>query len=179
MKSLTADQIREVLDYNPDTGEFVWKSRPVEMFPDRRSFSIWNTRYAGKASGCINNYGYLIIKVHGALRLSHRLAWILHHGSVDGIEIDHINHIRTDNRLCNLRAADTLTNRRNQSRHPANTSGVPGVFWLKESKNWRAIIGVDRKTEYLGVSDSFFEAVCMRKSAEAKYGFHPNHGMPI
>jgi len=89
---------------------------------------------------------------------------------------DHINHIRDDNRLLNLREATDGENQKNSSQRKDNTSGITGVGIHKQSGKWQARIKLDSKLKHLGLFDDKFEAICSRKSASNKYGFHENHG---
>jgi len=162
---LAQKEIKELLHYDPDTGDFTWLIIPsnnvkigdVTGWPDKRD-------------------GYMRIKVKGKQYLSHRLAWFCVHGVWPRHEIDHINHDRSDNRIVNLREATRLENMRNASRYKTNTSGVTGVYWHKPTKKWQASIAVEGKLLYLGLDVDKFESICARKSAENRYNFHSNHG---
>lgn len=91
------------LDYNPETGSFTWKTT------NRRGF-------VGRQAGCFcRRSGYVKIRIHGKLELAHRLAWNMTYpdNTVGPNEqIDHINHVRTDNRIVNLRKASNTDNAR-------------------------------------------------------------------
>lgn len=91
-------------------------------------------------------------------------------------QIDHINHVRTDNRIVNLRKASNTENSRNASIGSNNTSGALGVWFEKRRNAWVAEIKVDRRKIHIGQFDAFEDAVAARKAAEVKYGFHENHG---
>jgi hypothetical protein len=91
-------------------------------------------------------------------------------------EIDHINGDSLDNRICNLRDVTSQGNNRNMSLAKTNTSGVCGVRYKKDRSKWVALITLNNRQTHLGYYQDFFEAVCARKSAERKYGFHENHG---
>ena len=91
-----------------------------------------------------------------------------------GIEIDHINGDRYDNRIINLKEATTSENNRNRRITDRNTSGYVGV--VKQGDKWYAYIKVDGKKIHLGTYNTKDEAIQARKQAEKKYGFHENHG---
>ena len=95
---LTAEYVRECLDYEPDTGLLKWKKRPVEHFKNKRSCNIWNTRYAGKNAGYFVNIGYFNIRVNGKTYRAHRIIWLITYGQWPK------NHIARPNRdmACNL-----------------------------------------------------------------------------
>lgn len=97
-------------------------------------------------------------------------------GSWPKEQIDHINHVRSDNRWINLREATNQENCKNRSISIRNKSGVVGVRWTKGKTKWAAYIHVNSKDKYLGFFFDKFEAICARKSAENKHGFHANHG---
>lgn len=155
------------LNYDPETGLFTWKAT------NRRGF-------VGRQAGCFcPRDGYIRIRINSKLELAHRLAWNMTYPEdpvgPDG-QIDHINHIRTDNRIVNLRKASNTENSRNASLGSNNTSGALGVWFEKRRNKWAVEIKVDRKKIHLGQFDNFEEAVAARKAAEVKYGFHENHG---
>jgi hypothetical protein len=155
------------LDYNPETGVFKWKET------SRRGF-------VGKEAGCFcQRDGYIRIRVDGKLELAHRLAWNITYPNApvtSSEQIDHINHVRTDNRIANLRKATNTENSRNASIGANNTSGALGVWFEKRRDKWVAEIKVDRKKKHLGQFDTFEDALAARKAAEMEFGFHENHG---
>lgn len=155
------------LDYDPDTGIFRWKET------NRRGF-------VGREAGCFcPRDGYIRIRMEGKLELAHRLAWNMTYPDnpiTPDEQIDHINHVRTDNRIVNLRKASNTENSRNASIGTNNTSGAVGVWFEKRRSAWVAEIKVDRRKIHIGQFENFKEAVSARKAAEVKYGFHENHG---
>jgi hypothetical protein len=136
---LTQERLKEILDYNPETGVFVWR---VSKGPCE----------AGGKAGTVNNNGYVHIKIERKLHQAHRLAWLYTYGCWPDKDIDHINRMKTDNRIENLR--DTDKNDWNRDKHSNNTSGYPGVSWYKRSKKWRAKITVSGKQMHLGLFDT-------------------------
>jgi len=155
-------KVKEFLKYDSVTGNI---------------YSILDTRNkkAGESLGYYKN-GYIIISFMGNNYPAHRLAWLLHYGTLLKPEeqIDHINHVRSDNTLKNLRIADYKINGKNRSHAKNNTSGVTGVHW--SYNKWRAQIKVDGTIIDLGTFVKFTDAVNARKNAEVLYGFHDNHG---
>jgi len=174
--TIPVEQLHDMLKYNPDTGEFIWRER-TEDFPSPLSaIRIFNARCAGRAVYEEKHNGYRRIELLGKRYLSHRLAWAIHHGNWPADQIDHINGVRSDNRIDNLREASQTENSRNVRLTESNMSGVIGIYWNKINFRWRADIGVNNSTIHLGTFKDFDDAVAARKKAEAKYGFHPNHG---
>ena len=164
------------------TGEITWATRPAAMFSDgghtkEHNAAAWNARHAGKAACKINRQGYLSCVVGANRFTAHRIIWATHYGSWPDGQIDHINHIRTDNRIENLRCVSHWENTRNKRLLSNNTSGVCGVVWHKRSGRWAAHIKIRGKQKYLGSFDDIKDARAARKAAEREYGFHPNHGM--
>ena len=94
----------------------------------------------------------------------------------EGLEVDHINHVRNDNRLVNLRFVTRGENMRNKSVSSKNTSGVNGVYFAKANKKYVAQIKVNRKRIHLGMFDTLEEAAAARAEANLKFNFNNNHG---
>lgn len=153
--------VRQALDYDPHSGEFSWRPRPLEHFPDTRAWRIWNTRYAGKKTGC-NSHGYRILVIGNKHYPAHRVAWCWMTGSWPKDQIDHINGVRSDNRWANLREATSAENHQNRSIVSNNSSGILGVSWNTRERMWAAQIHVEGKVRFLGY---FHE----RESAKEKY----------
>lgn len=78
--------------------------------------------------GSLDKDGYLILKIKGRQFKAHRIAWFLYYGEMPMMELDHINHIRTDNRICNLRVVDRKKNVHNIRQYPNKDTGVVGVY---------------------------------------------------
>ena len=174
--------LKQLLDYDPDTGIITWKERPLSFFKEEKYRKSWNTRWAGKEAGNVTKAGPTIYKNKIIQILSHnykthRVVWALHFGEWPDGYIDHINGDALDNRICNLRVTNMFNNTRNSPRRCDNTSGYTGVTFCKELKRWRADINTaDGKTKYLGRYKDIEDAVAARKKAEIKYGYHENHG---
>lgn len=182
MTRIEASTLKKLLRYEPETGKLFWRRRPVEMFDDTGSgqeanCSTWNKRFSGKeALITVNNTGYLSGRILGAKHLSHRVIWAMETGTWPKGQIDHVNGVRTDNRISNLRDVSHTENQKNAKRRSDNSSGVTGVSWLKHSSKWSAQIKHEGKQIYLGLFDSLDDAIEARKAAEVKYRFHKNHG---
>jgi hypothetical protein len=149
---ITADRLRELLDYNPETGAFVWKK-------SRRCIK------AGSSAGTLNSLGYIAIKVDGRLYRAHRLAWLWMTGTVSPKEIDHANRVRSDNRFCNLREATSAQNKHNASLRSNNTSGMKGVSYCKDRGKYVAQICVDGMHKNLGRFPTPEEAAAKYRAA--------------
>jgi len=161
---ITQSELKEILDYNPNSGRFTWKE------------TINNRSIKGSVAGYEKCASYMAIGFHGKSYLAHRLAWLYVNGKMPKEQIDHINHDRTDNRICNLRCVDRSTNQKNKSIGKNNKSGFMGVSWDLYMKKWKVGIKVNKKSIHLGYFEDKQLAIEKRKAANIKYGFHVNHG---
>ena len=167
----------KLVDYNPKTGEFTWKNRSQEFFQTDHHMRSWNTRYAGKTIGVIDPKGYRSVFIMGKQYRLHRLAWLYCYGNLPKI-VDHINGIKTDNRIENLREVTQQQNLMNAARSNKNTSGVTGVYFNQNRGIWCAQIKFNGQTYHLGSSKNFEKAVELRKNEEKRLGFSKRHGAP-
>lgn len=161
---ITQARLKEIFSYNPETGVFIWVN-PTS-----------NRVKKGSVAGTLNSMGYICIGIDGPQYLAHKLAYLYIHNHY-GKEIDHIDHISTNNRINNLRTVSHTENGRNQKLRSTNTSGFNGVNWDSDRNKWVARIRHDRKTIHLGRFDNIDDAISIRKEANVKYGYHKNHGM--
>jgi hypothetical protein len=157
---LTQQRLKELFRYNPETGEFT-----------RLVHRSTNARKGDVIRGCKTPYGYLVINVERKVVMAHRLAWLYVYGELPakGMDIDHINGDRADNRVANLRTATRSQNLSNKRMDDRNTSGVTGVSWYKAYGKWNAQIHVQRKRINLGYFESLEDAAAARRDAEVKY----------
>ena len=175
------DRIRKFVSYDPDTGIFTWNVATPDMFDDKirnaeMRCRIFNGKFPGKeAFTAINGNGYKSAVIMGHRTAAHRIAWIVHHGVIPD-NIDHINGVRTDNRISNLRSVTKAENAKNMRLSRRNSSGQVGVRFHGKRNKWSADIRVGRKLIFLGRFATIDEAISARKSAEAKFFFHENHG---
>ena len=150
--SVTASQLREQVEYNPETGVFM---RRVDC---PRS-------PAGKRLGWRYPNGYLGFRVHTQKYLSHRLAWLYVYGEWPDGDIDHINGDRSDNRIANLRRATKSQNMANRLPQVNNTSGVRGVVFDKATGKWMAYMQKERQFINLGRYETKEAAGAARQAA--------------
>lgn len=176
MTWLTSTRVRELFDYQPETGVLTWLPRPLSDFATKRAFAIWNSRFAGKPAGTVGTRGYVVICIRGETHSAHQVAWVYMTGQRHEGEIDHIDGDRANNRWVNLRGVTRRENGRNQAKPKHNTSGVVGVTFDTKAGRWMANIMVSGRTKTLGRFDMFEDAVAARKAAEVRFDFHPNHG---
>jgi len=161
---LTQERLKELLHYDPETGVFTWIiTRPRSKKGDR--------------AGSIDAKGYVSIGINGKYYKAHRLAWLYMTGEWPPQQVDHDNRIKHDNKWFNISLADNQKNQRNAPLRKDNKSGVVGVFATK-SGSFTAYITVNGKNINLYSGKDFDEACKLRKEAELRYDFHPNHGKP-
>jgi len=156
---LTQERLKEVLDYNPDTGIFRWKGMRC------------GRALAGEEAGWVDKDGYIMIQVDDRNYRSHRLAILFTEGYMTENTVDHKNRIRSDNRRKNLREATHQCQNRNCGMMKNNTSGIKGVCWNKDRRKWQPSIAVNRKFKTLGRHDDLLEAVYHRYAAEQCLGW--------
>lgn len=150
---LTQSELKQILHYCPETGIFIRLN-------------------GGKKIGEKLHNGYNRIIVLKKEYKAHRLAWLYVYGEFPKLHIDHINRIRNDNRIVNLREADYFLNRLNRGVEKIsaiNKSGTTGVSFNKKHNKWRAYIYKDYANIYLGSFETKEEAVQVRKDAELKF----------
>lgn len=162
--------LRNLLNYAPETGKFLWLPRGSHCIGTPRGTRIFNSLWAGKEAGSSDSSGHLYIDVTvlGLRRAPlHRLAWAFVYQDMPE-QIDHINGIPSDNRIVNLRAATPLENHYNAGLRKDNKSGVKGVRWSEKGQKWLARIRANSKEIHLGSFDSKLEAALAYDSAAVK-----------
>ncbi|AUX94248.1 HNH endonuclease [Mixta gaviniae] len=165
MKLLTHEYLIDNLYYNKETGLFTWVK-------PRKRITV------GSYAGCQNLAGYITICLDKKIYRAHRLAWFFINGSWPDGEIDHINGIKTDNRISNLRQATRSENQRNQNAPKTNTSGIKGVSWDKKHKRWHAQCMVDKKLYNIGrYKDKADAEIAVRLFRTRHHRDFANHGM--
>lgn len=159
---LSAERLRELLDYNPNTGVFVWK-KPTS-----------NRVRVGTVAGTPTVKGYWHISVDKQMFYAHQLAWIHVHGSMPRGGLDHRDGDGRNNAIANLREATYLENGQNQKLRNTNKSGCTGVSWHSQRMRWTANIWSKGKRYFLGCFDSVQEAAnAYAKAKEEMHTFQP------
>jgi hypothetical protein len=177
---LSVERIKEILEYDTETGSFVWKQRGPELFIRPKSSRAWNRRYAGKkAFACHDKDGYCVARIYGKQYKAHRVAWAYHYGQWPSKLIDHDNRDPSDNRIENLKASSYCGNSRNKKLPNDNTSGTVGVCWSISVNRWIARIGVNGTHKWVGCFIEKDAAIAARLDAEIRFGYHRNHGKEV
>lgn len=152
INNLTAEFLRDVLSYDKNTGEFVWRN-PPKMGRVKK----------GEVAGALNRNGtkwqYLYIQINRNKYPCSHLAWLYETGNHPKNFIDHINGDSTDNRICNLRDVSPIVNAQNQrSAKQTNKLGLLGVCLHKKSNKYQAQITVNKKRIQIGLFNTAEEA---------------------
>ena len=163
MSCLTQDLVRRLFEYNEATGIVFHRT-------NKHKAKI------GERAGSSSKSGSRYLRIHGKKELEHRMIWLYVYGCLPEEEIDHINHSRSDNRLCNLRLVSHEENMRNKPKYKSNTTGHAGISVDKRCGKYRAYISIEGKPKSLGYFDSLTAAVNARECAKQQGGYHANHG---
>ena len=139
---LTQAELKSQFIYNPNNGIFIRIK-------------------TNKETGCIDSNGYIVINVNKKIYRAHRLAWLYVYGDFPKNHIDHINGIKNDNKLSNLRQATWQQNNFNKTISIKNKSGIKGIHWNKARNKWVAQITINYKPITIGYTLDFFEACCL------------------
>jgi len=154
------EKAKEVISYNPETGLFTW------------NISTTNSLKSGDLAGTnmSNGYRVITITIDGVYKkpLCHRLAWYFINNELP-INVDHINGIRDDNRIINLRACTPSQNNMNRKVAGCNSSGKTGVSKNSNTGKWEAYIKINRKRKHLGHFVNKQDAINARIKGEKKY----------
>ena len=167
MLELRYEEVARLFTYDRETGVLYWRIR------DRNT--IRRNYVAGPSKGTKD--GYRQVSIKGKMYMEHRIIMMLCFGHIpENAEIDHINHVRNDNRLCNLRFVTGSENSKNKSVSSKSTTGVTGVCFSKAHRKYIAQIKVNRKAIYLGMFKTLEAAAAARAEANLKFNFNDNHG---
>lgn len=144
---LTQERLKELLHYNPETGILVW----ISNSGSRGNYN------AGAVAGGKHKCGYLHTHIDRKAYLIHRLAWLYVYGHFPPHHIDHINGVRCDNRISNLRLATESENAQNR-RLPQKNNKIGMIGVSKHRGRYRASISMNKKWHFLGSFDTSEEA---------------------
>ena len=141
---LTQDRLKTVLDYNPETGIWIWK---LHYF----------IRLVGERAGRRTTAGYRQIQIDGKLYYEHRLAFLYMLGRWPKEHVDHINGIKNKNEWTNLREATRTENQYNKSYAKKNKLKIKGVH-LNINGKYVAQLRINKEVFVIGRFDTLEEA---------------------
>ena len=153
--ALTQERLKKFYLYDPQTGIFERIKRMGGHLPN-------------KVAGYKNPNGYIYIQMDGKNYRAHRLAWLYVYGEFPKNHIDHINKIKDDNRIENLRDVTHKVNIQNTCKPRTNTSGIKGVTWIAKKNKWLASIKHFGKSIHLGYYETIEQAQQARIDGEIK-----------
>jgi len=156
---MTQEELKRLLHYEPETGIFKWIANAGARGRGR----------AGDVAGT-KEQGYIRIRIAKKNHRAHRLAFLYMNGNFPKDAVDHIDGNRSNNKWTNLREATVFDNNRNMRLYRRNVTGLHGVHPHRQG-GWN--VNFPGKSTW---AKDFFEACCIRKSAENRIGFHENHG---
>lgn len=161
-KALPSPEVlRQLLRYEPETGNLFWQARPVESFATQMQAKTWNTRFAGRKAFTARAVGYPHGRINGKAHLAHRVIWAMQTGSWPQHQVDHINGDRSDNRWVNLREATEAQNQWNKGVRKDCASGYKGVRRVRGK--WQARLRTNGHTIQIGgfeTAEDAFAAYC-------------------
>lgn len=160
MLSIILEELKTYLSYNQENGLFTWIKKPA----------LKNRANIGDIAGCVRKDGYVLIRLKNKLYLAHRLAWLYVFNEMPKYQIDHINGMKGDNRIINLRECNDMQNSQNIKKSKSNSkSELLGAQWNSAKNKWRSRININGKTLYLGYFDSAELASAAYIEAKRKY----------
>lgn len=169
----SAEYVRSILDYDPETGIFRWRFRATH--PPK-----WNGKWAGKIAGTLkiekSGYKRTRIAIDKAIYSAHILAWVYVTGVWPELEIDHKDGDSLNNKFINLIQATRQQNSCNRGKPANNTSGYKGVSWHSKRRCWQAYIMLNFKHIYIGsfkTKEEAYKAYCERGRLLHGQFFHP------
>lgn len=162
-QEITQALVQEYLSYDSNTGILTWIKKPSKK-------TVIGTR-----AGVLKSNGYRQISFMGKNYPEHRFIWFYNYGVFPAEQLDHINQIRDDNRLSNLREVSISENARNRSRRDSRLDEV-GIWWCKRRKRYIAEIRLNGKKVYQKTFIDIEQAILERKAKSIELGFHINHG---
>jgi hypothetical protein len=141
---ITQEYLKEILDYNPETGIFTWKIKKN------------GTKGINSIAGHIDKKGYFRIKINSISHKAHRLAWLYVYGNTPKGQIDHVNGVKHDNKISNLRIVSNRENCQNRIEH--RQGKLVGCYYNKRDKKWQAQIQINGKQTFIGLFETQREA---------------------
>lgn len=168
--------INEFLEYKD--GVLFWRERDAKNFQKEQYAKSWNKRLSGKPAGNRNVNGYIDIRINKILYKAHRIIWFMFNPDFDiSMEIDHKNQFPFDNRIDNLRPANSSQNKMNRNTRIDSVSKIKGIRWVEKRQRWEARVcgfGKNRNAYFISQEEAVKWAT--EKRIKMHDEFH-NHGI--
>ena len=157
--------------YEEESGKLFWKDRDVSEFKNDAYYRAWKTSYLNKEITKVDRDGYYRVALRGKEYKAHRVIWIMcYNEDPKKFHIDHINGIKNDNRISNLRKATSQENSRNHTRLSShNTTGYRGIYKGNTEGSWVVRLQLNCKLTTVGTFYSLEEAIEARRNAVEKH----------
>jgi len=152
--------------YDEESGSLRWKEDRIAPLKSGNAIVVAK---AGEIAGGKRPDGYVAVLIGGKSYLAHRVVWLLTHGSWPRKHLDHVNGIRCDNRIANLRQANDSQNGMNRAAQANSKSGVKGVSWSERDRRWVARIKAEGKYRSLGYYRTIHEAAAAYANAARRF----------
>lgn len=181
---ISIEFLKKVIDYNPITGEAIWKIRDDSVMGDPNMTQSWNDKFAGKQVGSLMSNGYVVVsfkhntETNGKLCkiLLHRIAWAMHNGEWPNVMLDHDNGIKSDNRISNLKLSNNSKNGKNSI--PRSGSGYKNICWDKNRNKWLVTLKTNGKISNIGRYETLNKAIEERNRHYIIHDYQPARDNP-
>lgn len=158
-----ADRFNKAFEYK--AGELYWKINTNK-----------SKNLVGKKAGCKSSGQYGVVNLDGNAYSIHKVIFCMHHGWMPEV-VDHINLVRDDHRLENLRAATHVTNNYNKTVQSNNKLGLKNISYHSKNKKYWVQLTQNRKKIYSQMFDDLELAELVAIMAREKFhGEFANHG---
>lgn len=146
---ITLNELKELVDYDSQTGLFTRKKRTSNRIKEGQTITSKDAK------------GYICFRLNNKMHKAHRLAWLYVYGKHPLGEIDHINGVSYDNRICNLRDVTRSVNQHNRKKAKG---------YSKDGNKWKAQIRINKQLIHLGNHSTEKEAHEAYLLAKEKHG---------
>jgi hypothetical protein len=160
---MTKEMLNDVFEYYD--GKLFWKKKTAPCIR------------IGDRVGTLRESGYRVLTLYKKYHMEHRVIWMFHYGDIPkGYEIDHIDEVKDNNKIENLRLATPSENQYNVSATKHSKTGLKGAAFHKRDKKWFASIRHNGKRIYLGYYNSPEQAhQAYKKAAIELHGEFANY----
>jgi hypothetical protein len=165
----SAGYLKSLLDYNPETGRLIWRTRPSTS----KANMVFNIKHSGKEAGTLESWGYRQVRINGRLTMAHRIIWKMMTEQEPPDHLDHIDGDVSNNRWTNLRIANALTSSWNRKVNHTSATGLPCIYEMhtkrKTSKKFRVVMRNNGKRMFIGDFHTLEQAKAAYEEAFDKF----------